>query len=520
MFQLSVVIKNSFEGIAAPVAGEVVGYAALIKSLDLPVPTPSIISLITNTPVRTLKGSWLIFPKSYHPTETEAETFEEALYKQLVFAIKYEGINLLVFSRLVKRLKKAQIEKLVDIEPTGQYSRKIWFILEWITGEKTAKAPDLSKRSYVKLVNDTLQYCVEGEKSPRHMVINNLPGDRNFCPMIRKTLRLTEYENEHLVEKKNDYLKGVSKDILQRASAFLLLKDSKASFTIEGESPRSTRAARWGKAIGQAGINDLSVPELTRLQQTVIENSRFVEMGFREKGGFVGEHDRTTGEPIPDHISARWQDLDELMNGLVSTNNLLLSSDINAVIAAAAVAFGFVFVHPFEDGNGRIHRYIIHHILARKGFTEHGLIFPVSSAILDHIHDYRSVLESYSRPLLDFIEWEETKDHNVNVLNDTKDYYRFFDATKQAEFLFFCVKKTVETVIPTEVNYLRKYDKFKTFMENNFEMPDNKVSLMVRFLEQNNGMLSKAKRTKEFSSLTPEEVNQIELEFRDIFELL
>lgn len=520
MFQLSVVIKDSFEGLAAPVAGEVVGYAALIKSLDLPVPTPSIISLITITSVRTINEPWLIFPKSYHPTETEAETFEEALYKQLVFAIKYEGINLLVFSQLAKKLKTAQIEKLVDIEPTGQYSRKIWFILEWITGEKTAKAPDLSKRSYVKLVNDTLQYCVEGEKSPRHMVINNLPGDRNFCPMIRKTLRLTEYENEHLVERKNDYLKGVSKDILQRASAFLLLKDSRASFTIEGESPRSTRASRWGKAIGQAGINDLSVAELTRLQQTVIENSRFVEMGFRKKGGFVGEHDRTTGEPIPDHISARWQNLDELMNGLVSTNSLLLSSDINAVIAAAAVAFGFVFVHPFEDGNGRIHRYIIHHILARKGFADHGLIFPVSSAILDHIHDYRNVLESYSRPLLDYIEWEETKDHNVNVLNDTKDYYRYFDATKQAEFLFFCVKETVEKIIPTEVNYLRRYDKFKTFMENTFEMPDNKVSLLVRFLEQNNGALSKARRTKEFSALTTEEVNQIELEFRDIFELL
>jgi hypothetical protein len=53
---------------------------------------------------------------------------------------------------------------------------------------------------------------------------------------------------------------------------------------------------------GQAG-GALSLEE-ERLQQIVIENSRFTEMGLRKKAGFVGEHDRATGAPIPDHISA------------------------------------------------------------------------------------------------------------------------------------------------------------------------------------------------------------------------
>ena len=38
------------------------------------------------------------------------------------------------------------------------------------------------------------------------------------------------------------------------------------------------------------------------------------------------------------------------------------------MVAAAAVAFGFVYIHPFEDGNGRLHRWRIHHVLARAGF--------------------------------------------------------------------------------------------------------------------------------------------------------
>ncbi len=191
------------------------------------------------------------------------------------------------------------------------------------------------------------------------MVINNLPGTPDFCPLIRKTNKLEQYIQTQFSEKNKLYLKEVHKDILQRASSFLLLKDSKASFTIEGESPKAKRAIRWGQAIGQAGTKNLSIEELIRLQQIVIENTRFTEMGFRKKGGFVGEHDRTTGEPLPEHISAKWQDIESLINGLIGTNNLLIRSEFDAVLAASIIAFGFVFIHPFEDGNGRIHRYLI-----------------------------------------------------------------------------------------------------------------------------------------------------------------
>jgi len=344
--------------------------------------------------------------------------------------------------------------------------------------------------------------AIEGEKSSRHLVINNLPGTPDFCPLIKKTNKLEQYIQAQFSEKNRLYLKEIHKDILQRASSFLLLKDSKASFTIEGESPKAKRAARWGQAIGQAGTKNLSIEELIRLQQIVIENTRFIDMGFRKKGGFVGEHDRTTGEPLPEHISAKWQDIESLINGLIVTNNLLIESEFDAVLAAAIIAFGFVFIHPFEDGNGRIHRYLIHHTLAKKHFSQQGIIFPVSASILNHIDDYRVVLEQYSHPLLDFIEWKETSDHNVEVLNDTIDYYRYFDATLQAEFLYDCVIDTIENIIPAEVTYLAQYDEFKRFVDDEFEMPDKMVALLVRFLDQNNGILSKRAREKEFSALT------------------
>lgn len=470
---------------------------------------PAQLALISSKKRQYETHDWKIFTSRHQP--------EDTLYKQLVFALKYEGVNLLFFKKLFDTLSQKEVVALIQLEPTGQYSRKIWFLYEWLFSSQLTITDADSKIKYTPLLDDDKHYVLEGFESTRHRIINNLPGTQNFCPLIRKTAKLEQYIAANLAAQKDNFLKGIRKDIVQRASAFLLLKDSKASFTIEGESPKSKRAARWGQAIGQAGKSDLTKEELIRLQQLVIESTRFLEMGFRKKGGFVGEHDRTTGEPLPDHISARWQDIDLLLSGLLNTHELLLKGNLDAVLAAAVIAFGFVFIHPFEDGNGRIHRYLIHHVLAKKQFAQQGIIFPVSASILDHIDDYRRTLESYSHPLLDFIEWKETRDHNVEVTNSTLDYYRYFDATHQAEFLYDCVKDTIENIIPHEVAYLTRYDVFKKYLEEEYEMPDNIVAQTVRFLEQNNGHLSKRAREKEFSRLKENEIIDLEEKYKELF---
>lgn len=498
-----------FHGNTAPETGYLAGYAGILNTYELQVPLPAQIILISKSNRRYKKDIWSVFPAKYKP--------DNSLYKQLVFALKYEGVNLLLLKFLFDTLNKKEIKEIVSTEPSGQYSRKIWFLYEWLTNNKL-DIDDIKIKKYVALLDNKLQYAIEnGEKSSRHRIINNLPGTRDFCSLINKTKKLEQYINENYKEQKDDYIKGIKKNILQRASAFLLLKDSKASFTIEGESPKSKRTARWGKIIGQAGTKTLSKEELIRLQQAVIENARFVNMGFRKKGGFVGEHDRSTGEPIPDHISAKSQDLEQLIEGLLNTYKMLIKSETDAVLSAAIIAFGFVFIHPLQDGNGRIHRYLIHHILAEKQFAQQGIIFPVSASILDHIDDYRKVLEDYSVPLLDFIEWEETKDHNVEVLNNTIDYYRYFDATKQAEFLYDCVYDTIKNIIPAEVSYITKYDEFKKYIDDTFEMPDKMVALLVRFLEQNEGTISKRAKKKEFPKLTDNEIAEIENVYKEVF---
>ena len=50
-------------------------------------------------------------------------------------------------------------------------------------------------------------------------------------------------------------------------------------------------------------------------------------------------------------------------------------------------------------------------------------------------------------------------------------------------------------------------------------MPDNMVSLLVGFMEQGNGQLSKRARSNEFKELTEDEIGIIEEQFESIFSI-
>lgn len=484
------------------------GYAALIEAHELRVPAPDSLCIIGTKHKKYVDGRWNVFTPRHRPKET--------LYGHLIFALKYEGIDLAVLNALFQTIETKDVEAIIRSEPTGIYSRKIWFLWEWLR-EEQLDLENATMGNFVPLVNSKLQYEGKHVLSKRHRVRNNLPGTKNFCPLIRKTKKLEQFLSKNISEEAVQNIGQTHPDLLSRAAAFLLLKDSKASYTIEGETPPYSRIERWGRIIGEAGSRTLSIEELEHLQKQVITDSRFIEAGLRAEGGFVGEHDRVSGIPMPDHISARPNDLEALISGLIDTYELLREDEFDAVLMATIIAFGFVFIHPFEDGNGRIHRYLFHHVLAEKDFVPKGLIFPVSAVILERIDEYRKTLEHFSKPRLGLIEWRPTEKNNVEVLSDTLDLYRYFDATKQAEFFFECVEETVSQTLPEEVEYLRKHDLLNEFIKNYIDMPDKLVDLLIRFLSQNDGKLSKRGRAKEFEKLTEKEIQAIEVKYVEVF---
>jgi hypothetical protein len=206
------------------------------------------------------------------------------------------------------------------------------------------------------------------------------------------------------------------------------------------------------------------------------------------------------------------------MEGWVAMTERLLSSPLlDPVVAAALVSFAFVFIHPFEDGNGRIHRYLIHYALERCGFTPSGVLFPVSAAILRRRPLYDHALEAFSRPLQSVIDWEYSDANGLLVHGDTRDLYRFFDATAQVEFLYDRVADTIREDFTDELDFLLLYDAALAAVSRIVDMPDRRAQFLVRLCLQNGGRLSRNKRGQ-FSELTDEEVAVMEAAIRQVME--
>ncbi len=499
-----------FQDKIVPKGTQLAGWAALVQALGLqaPVRQPSCVSEKYVGGSQREEGGFRIFDKRYQPGDQFAD--------HLTFALRHENIDLLVLKRAFDAVPKAVLEDYVRSTPTGTQTRRAWFFYEVLTGQ-TLDVEDAPNVTAVDALNTKAYFTANGKISKRHKIRDNLLGSGDWCPVIRRTKQLEAFTALGLAKCAAETVGRTGQHIATRAASFLLLADSRASFEIEGERAPRSRLERWGKAVLQAGKNALTLEELIRLHSILIEDTRFVFPGLRPDGVFLGERD-PLGDPLPEFIGARPQDLEDLCSGMLAANSRMRDDGIDPVLQATATAFGFIYIHPFQDGNGRVHRCLIHHVLAERKYTPPGIVFPVSSVMLDRIDEYRRTLQAHSKPLMDFIEWRPTSEHNVEVLNDTADLYRYFDCTEAAEFLYACVQRTVEYDLPKEIDYLRRHDEAMVRIREMIDMPDRLAQNLIQFIRQNGGTLSKRKRKKDFSALTDDEVQELEKIVQDVFE--
>ncbi len=486
------------------------GYAALIQAYGLQAPL-RVASCVAQQTIRgtvRLVGEWQLFDKRLLP--------KPSLRDHIFFALRYETLDLLILKRLFLKTSPGTIEAAIRSEPFGIPARMLWFLWEWLLGQKL-DLPDLTTGNYVDLLPAAKYIVAKPINSPRHRIRNNLLGMPGFCPVIRRTDQIAEAIGNRWNEKAKDIIGRVSPSVIARAASFMLLADSQASYQIEGERPPRNRLERWMRAAAQAGRQPVTIDELVRLQHIVIEDGAYVEHGLRQEGGFIGGRDYDQN-PMPEFISARHDDLAGLLQGLMAAHQRMSDGNVDAVLQAAVIAFGFVFIHPFEDGNGRIHRYLINHVLAERKFTPAGMTFPVSTVLLKRIEAYQDVLRQFTGPLLQYIEWVPTASRNVHIINDTADLYRYGDFTAIAEFLYACVIATIAEDLPREIGYLKKYDVAKRRIEDMMDIADKDISLLIVSIARNHGRLSKSRRSKDFARMTDEQLAQVERIIADAYE--
>ena len=481
------------------------GYAALIERYGLDVIPNWHKSIVTASGIHRIdfSGSVIkeVYPSKYWPGDAPGDHLE--------FALKYDGTNLGILAVLFAKTGQEPILEYVRSKPTGKYARRIWFLYEFLTG-KNLPLDNLKMGNYVDLLEADEYYTVTAARPVRRQRINdNLLGNRRFCPMVRRTDTLHNFEKADLPKRCRQVVSAYSPELLKRALVYLYTRETKSSFEIEHINPTSTRTERFVGILQIARQDDFcQKASLIEVQNRIVD-ARFRDPDYRSSQNYVGETVAWQQEKIH-FVSPKPEDVAGLMEGLTDAHQRMQGQVVPAVIHAAAVAYGFVFLHPFEDGNGRIHRFLIHNILARRGFTPEGVMFPVSASMLKNPADYDASLETFSRQLMPLVEYSLDEEGRMTVHNDTVIWYRYIDMTDQAEALFRFIDQTIETELSGELEFLANYDRTKKSIREIVDMPDRQIDLFIRFCLQNNGRISAQKRANHFNFLTEVEIALLE----------
>ncbi|MFW0884743.1 Fic family protein [Candidatus Acidulodesulfobacterium sp. H_13] len=447
-----------------------------------------------------------VFRTQYWPGEKVGDHLE--------FALKYDGVNLGLLAQIFKHISQEELTEYIKSKPTGKYARRIWFFYEFLTG-KQLSIDNISSGNYVDALDVKEYYTVQnGDKSPRHRIVNNLLGPQNFCPVIRRTEKLSRLDSANLRKRCEDIVTAYPSELLRRALSYLYNKETKSSFEIEHIKPNASRTEKFITSLELAEKEDFCEKErLIELQNRIVD-PRFKDSDYRENQNYVGQTVAYQKEIIH-FICPKPDDLPGLMAGLIESHKRMKEENVSPVIHAAAIAYGFVFLHPFEDGNGRIHRFLIHNILSLQEMVPRGLMFPVSAVMLKNPADYDASLEAFSRPLLRLIDYQLDEMGQMTVENDTAYWYQYMDMTAQAEALYEFVTKTIEEELVKELSFLANYDNTKKAIQDIIDMPDRLIDLFIQLCLQNNGSLSARKRASHFDFLTDEELAAMEQAVKD-----
>jgi hypothetical protein len=342
----------------------------------------------------------------------------------------------------------------------------------------------------------------------RQRVLDNLLGNRAYCPVIRRSDKLSAAMQQQPGEEAKKIIEGTDPSLLARAVHYLFTKETKSSFAIEGEVPSVDRTLRFVAALGRADHFDTSDKRAFVELQNSIVDPRYAQQDWRMSQNYVGQTASNFTE-IVHFICPRPEDVNDLMSGWMEMVRRVESGGVDPVCAAAVTGFGFVFLHPFEDGNGRIHRFLIHHSLAKLKFAPQGILFPVSAAMLRTPKAYDAALNAFSHSIAPRIQYEMDDQQHLTVLNKTDRLYRYYDATPQAEYLYEAVAETIRKDLREEIEFLEIFDKSMAAVKGIVDMPNARASALIRYVLQNHGALSSNKR-RQFPELHDEELDRIE----------
>jgi hypothetical protein len=438
------------------------------------------------------------YPASFRPSHD--------LQGHLTFALKHEGIALEFLARLFGLLHGLGPQALlawINAEATGQYARRAGFFYEWLTGH-ALPLEDRQAGNYVDAINAD-HYFVAAQPSvcKRWRVRDNLPGVPAYCPTVYRSESVRFAESYDCAKELAKLETEYGQDILMRSAVWLTIKESRASFAIEHEEKQVDRIQRFAAVMerrcGRAA-DPLAQEALIALQSEILGQSA-TRYGLRRSPVFVGH---TSGyADVIVYIAPHWDASIPLLEGLSAS--IARTTGQAPIIRAAVASFGFVYIHPMADGNGRISRFLVNDILRRDGAAPAPFILPISAAITHTPKaraGYDRSLEVFSKPLLQKYNQHYafgltathedgiTSNFHFNAYDDALPAWKYPDLTTHVEYLGNVIVQTITQEMDHEARFMRNLYAARREIKDWLEGPDADIDRIIRAVRENEWRIS------------------------------
>jgi Fic/DOC family protein len=478
-----------------------VGYAKIHDLVGRMLPPPRCRAYVATSVNRRVETEeTVLFPRGV--------AVEDTLLGHVEFALRHEGVDLAALEAALDRVPRDDMVKRLQASPNGEYVRRAAYLWEWFH-QSSLDSGVRPSASYIPLLAQDKYVVVQNpRRANRYRVLENQLGNREFCPMVRLTAGTEDGASLliRLTEELIAALRGDEKgeDLYQRALSYIYLAETRSSFKIEREEPSSSKEQAFVSLLSKVGDKKPLTEELlVELQNVAVRNDFSKEFTFRGDQNWL---DRD-GSRV-DYFPPAPQDLRPLMEGLMAFANDQ-EKKVDPIVKAAVISFGFVYAHPFKDGNGRLHRFLLHYALAQSGLVPEGLVMPISAVLSKNIDRYFSTLTSFSAPVTQLWEYRRGDDRPTVINHPGRTPYVYWDATREAELTSWALTQAVREEVPAELRFLAVFDEAKRAVDEEFDLPSKDISVLVRAAISLEGKISKHRR-KQYSHLPDSVFSRIE----------
>ena len=473
-----------------------VGYAHLHQSLGLKAITPVRVAMIKPVTRISMIGGCLAVPHAVAPRA-------DSVLDHILFALKHEGINLGILAQALQFVSADQLLRELENAPNGVFIRKVCYLWEGLTLQRLRYSKPINSR--VSPLFDPQRYVTgPSTRNSRWRIDFNGLGSLAYCATVERTADIDALLSLDILGRAKSFMATLPPEMMDRAIQWAYLHETRDSFAIEKEQPCEEKSRRFVQLLRQAHEGRLLTEDyLVELQNSTVSNPFDKAVAFRHEQNHL--HNGLRGAAGVSYVPPSPELCQELMEELMAFANQPVR-EVDPLVAAAVTAFGFVFLHPFMDGNGRLSRFLIHQTLCHYGALEHGLLLPVSVAMKHEEQTYLGALKAFSQPTREFwnVTWLDGDQMAFDFIGHPS-IYRYWDATRCVEFTLQMARRALEVELREETEFLDRYDRVIKAVNQRFDVRGSDLSKLVMICLDNEGKVSKHRR-RQFQYSVSEEV--------------